>query len=153
MIHPSSSTWFTVCLFLVIALVSCGPSESVEFKQVKNVSLHASTDPRLSGDVVFYNPNKMKLKLRKIKIDIFVDGKKAGEIDQDLKMQIPAQKEFTIPIEVKLAIQEAGFLDTVFGMIGGKKKEISYQGFLKINYHGFPVRVPVDYKSEIRIKL
>jgi LEA14-like dessication related protein len=134
-------------------LLSCGPKESVVFKQVKNVNIHAAMDPRMNADVVFYNPNKMSMKLKKIKIDIFIDGKKTGEIDQELKMQIPAQKEFSVPIEVKLAMKELGLLNTIFGMIGGEKKEVHYQGSLKINYHGLPISVPVDYKSEIRIKI
>lgn len=135
------------------AFFSCGPKEAVVFKQVKNVNIHAATDPRLKADVVFYNPNKMTMKLKKIKIDILIDGKKTGEIDQELKMQIPAQKEFSIPVEVKLAMKELGLLDTVFGMLGGKTKEVHFTGSLKINYHGLPISVPVDYKSEIRIKI
>ena len=142
-------------LILCISWVSlsCGPKEEVVFKQVKNVNIHAATDPRMNADVVFYNPNNMRMKLKKIKIDIFIDGKKTGEIDQVLKMEIPAQKEFTIPVEVKLAMKELGLLDTVFGMLGGETKEVHFAGSLKINYHGLPISVPVDYKSEIRIKI
>lgn len=140
-------------LVISLTLQSCGPKESVVFKQVRNVSLHASPDPMLKGDVVFFNPNDLSMKLKKIRIEVFVDGMKAAEIDQNLHMKIPAKDEFTIPIEARLALQEQGFLNTVFGMLGGKKKEVHYKGYLKINYHGLPIRVPVDYKSEIRIKI
>lgn len=143
----------SLILCITWAMLACGPKESVVFKQVRNVNIHAATDPRMNADVVFYNPNKMTMKLKKIKIDILIDGKKTGEIDQDLKMHIPAQKEFSIPVEVKLAMKELGLLDTIFGMIGGKTKEVHFTGSLKINYHGLPVSVPVDYKSEIRIKI
>ncbi len=147
------STLIAVVIIGSSVLFSCAPKEAIVFRQVKNVNLHAATDPRLNADVVFYNPNKATMKLRKIKIDIFIDGRKTGEIDQDLKMHIPSVKEFTIPIEVKLALQEVGFLDAIFGMIGGKTKEVHYKGSLKVNYHGLPLSVPVDYKSEIRIKI
>jgi hypothetical protein len=53
---------------------------------------------------------------------------------------------------VKLALKELGFMDTLFGMLGGKKFQIEYKGFLKLTYHGFPIRVPVNYKDEIRVK-
>jgi hypothetical protein len=51
-------------------------------------------------------------KLKKIKVDIFLNGKKAASVDQELKTTIPANDEFTVPIEVKLAIKELGFMDT-----------------------------------------
>lgn len=142
-----------VITMIAIFASSCGPKDPVEFRQVRNVAIHAATDPRLNGDVVFYNPNGSGMKLKKIKIEVFLDGRKTAEIDQDLKMAIPARKEFTIPIEAKLAIQEQGFLNTVFGMLNGTTKEVHYKGFLKINYRGIPVSVPVDYKSEVSIKL
>jgi LEA14-like dessication related protein len=150
--YPLRNVWL-IGLVASLTLQACGPKEAVVFKQVRNVSLHANSDPVLKGDVVFFNPNDLSMKLKKIRIEVFVDGMKAAEIDQNLQMKIPAKDEFTIPIEAKLALQEQGFLNTVFGMLGGKKKEVHYKGHLKINYHGLPIRVPVDYKSEIRIKI
>jgi len=44
-------------------------------------------------------------------------------------------------------------LDTLLGMLGGKKLNVHYKGALKLNYHGMPIRVPVDYKDEVRIRL
>ena len=143
-----------VVVLTVLLLVSgCGPKEPIVLRHVKDVVVDASSDPKLRGQAVLYNPNKMTMKLKRIKVDVIIDGKKAAEIDQDLKLTIPAEREFTVPLEVKLAIKELGFLDTIFGMIGGKKMDVRYKGSLKVNYHGLPVRVPVDYKSEIRIKI
>jgi hypothetical protein len=31
--------------------------------------------------------------------------------------------------------------------------EVHYKGALKLNYRGMPIRVPVDYKDEVRIRL
>ena len=36
------------------------------------------TDPMLKANAIFYNPNNMRGKLKKIDIEIFVNGKKAG---------------------------------------------------------------------------
>jgi len=141
-------------LFLALCMLmsNCGPKESIVLKRISDVVVDATTDPMLKAKAVFYNPNSQRGRLRKIKVDIYVNGKKAGEIDQDLGMQIPAKKEFTVPIEVKLALKEFGVLDTIFSMLGGKKFEVHYKGALKLSYHGVPIRVPVDYKDEIRLK-
>jgi LEA14-like dessication related protein len=137
---------------LCVLMSSCGPKEPIVLRQIRDVVVDATTDPMLKAKAVFYNPNNTRGKLRSIKVDIYVNGKKAGEIDQDLGMVIPAKKEFTVPLEVKLALKEFGVLDTIFSMLGGKKFDVQYKGVLKLSYHGVPIRVPVDYKDEIRLK-
>ena len=82
----------------------------------------------------------------------FVNGKKAASVDQSLKTSIPAQAEFTVPLEVKLAIKELGVMDTIFGMIGGKTFKVHYKGSLKLSYRGVPISVPVDYEDEVRLR-
>jgi LEA14-like dessication related protein len=128
------------------------PDEDIVLKRIKDVVVDATTDPMLKANAVFYNPNKVRGRIKKVKVDIYVNGKKAGSVDQDFKLVVPSQAEFTVPIEVKLAMKELGFMDTVLGLIGGKKYEVRYEGFLKLSYHGFPIKVPVDYKDEVRIR-
>jgi LEA14-like dessication related protein len=126
--------------------------QDIELKQIKDVVVDASSEPMLKANAIFFNPNKIRGKIKKIKVDIYVNGKKAANVDQSLKLHVPAQSEFTVPIEVKLAIKELGFMDTVLGLIGGKKFEVRYEGFLKISYHGIPIKIPVDYKDDVRIR-
>ena len=139
-------------LALVFVLGGCQkPDQPIVLKRIKDVVVDATTDPMLKAKVVFHNPNNVRMRLRKIKIDIIINGKKTGEVDQDLKMVIPARDEFTVPLEVKLAMKEMGFLDTIFSMLGGKKFAVQYKGVLKLSYHGVPIRVPVDYNDEIKV--
>jgi hypothetical protein len=105
----------------------------------------------LKANAIFYNPNNVRGRLKKIDIEIFVNGKKAASVDQLLKTSIPAAAEFTVPLEVKLALKEIGIMDTIFGMIGGKKFKIHYKGSLRLTYHGFPINVPVDYQDDVRL--
>lgn len=142
-------------LFIVVGLVfsACEkPSEDIVLRRISDVVVDASSDPTLKANALFYNPNDMRGKLKKIKVDIYVNGKKAGHVDQDLKTKIPAKAEFTVPLEVKLALKELGFMNTVLGMIGGKTFEVHYQGFVRLNYRGIPVKVPVDYKDDVKIR-
>lgn len=153
----NNSHWSTVicgiCLSVLLMMQSCLPKEQIVLRQIKDVVVDASSEPKLNAEAIFYNPNKMKMKLKKIKVDVFVNGKKSAEVDQDLKTIIPAQGEFSIPLEVKLNLKEMGFLDTIFGMLGGKTFDIQYKGYLKLNYQGVPVRVPVDYKDKVKIRI
>lgn len=142
--------------FLLIVTVmasSCkGPDEKIVLKQIRDVVVDASTDPVLKANAVFFNPNDMRGKLKRINVEIFVNGKKAAFVNQKLKTHIPANAEFIVPLEVKLNIKELGFMDTLLGVIGGKKFEVRYEGSLKLSYRGIPLNVPVHYKDEVRVR-
>jgi LEA14-like dessication related protein len=140
-------------LFLFLSFCfSCVPKEKIVLRHIKDVVLDASDEPQLRAEAVFYNPNNMRMRLRKIEVVVFINGKKAAEIDQRLKTRIPAQGEFSVPLVVKLATKELGLLDTLLGVLGGKKIDVHYVGSLKVNYNAVPIRVPVDYKDEVRIR-
>ena len=128
------------------------PKEDIVLRQIKDVVVDANTEPMLKANAIFFNPNSVRGKLKRINVDIFVNGKKAASVNQELKTTIPSNDEFSVPLEVKLSIKELGFMDTLLGMIGGKTFEVRYEGILKLTYHGFPISVPVNYKDEIRVR-
>jgi len=128
------------------------PEEDIVLRQIRDVMVDASTEPLLKANAIFYNPNNMRGKLKRINVEIFVNGKKAATVNQQLKTVIPAKNEFVVPLEVNLSIKELGFMDTLLGVIGGKKFEVRYEGFLKLTYRGIPIKVPVNYKDEIRVR-
>lgn len=127
------------------------PDQEIVLRHITDVVVDASSDPMLKANAIFFNPNDVRGKLKKIDVEIFVDGKRAASVDQEMKTSIPAKSEFTVPLEVKLAMKELGFMDTLFGMIGGKTFKIHYKGSLKLTYRGLPINVPVDYKDEVKL--
>lgn len=144
-----------ICLALLMVALVCGckrPKEEIVLKQIKDIVVDATSSPLLKANAVFFNPNDVRGKLKRINVDIFVDGKKAASVNQELKTLIPANAEFSVPIEVSLAIKELGFMDTLLGVIGGKKFEVRYEGSLKLSYHGVPINVPVNYRDEVRVR-
>ncbi len=144
---------FALAVVAIAALAGCkAPEEEIVLRQIRDVVVDASTEPLLKANAVFYNPNNMRGRLKKIDVEIFVNGKKAASVQQSLKMSIPAQSEFTVPLEVRLAMKELGVMDTIFGMIGGKKLEVHYVGTLKVSYRGFPINIPVNYKDDVRLR-
>lgn len=146
-------TSLSILLLLLVTLQSCQkPDQDIVLRQVRDVVVDASSEPILKANAVFFNPNDVRGRLKKIDVEIFVDGKKAASVDQEMKTSIPAQSEFTVPLEVKLAIKELGIMDTLFGMIGGKTFKIHYKGSLKLSYRGLPITVPVDYKDDVKIR-
>src|SRR5688572_26210990 len=138
---------------LLFIIGSCRPKEDIVLRGVRDIIVDANTEPTLKANAILYNPNNIKIKLRKIAIDVYVNGKKSGVVDQEPKMIIPAASEFKVPLEVKLNMKELGLFDTIFGIIGGKKLDVEYKGSISVTYKGLPIRIPVNHKSEVRLKL
>lgn len=143
-----------VAVFLLMSVLSAceKPDQEIQLRDIRDVVVDANTDPTLRANAVFYNPNNLRGKLRKIDVVVYVNGKRAAHVDQRLHTPIPARGEFQVPLEVKLSIKELGFMDTLLGVLGGKKFDVRYEGRLKLSYKGVPFSVPINYHDEIRVR-
>ncbi len=146
------NTVFYILLFLLSS--ACVPKEEVVLRSIKNEKLETAEDGNqiLKADAIFYNPNNVRMKLKEINIEVFVNGKKAAHSDQKFNSLIKAKSEFTVPLEIKLALKELGLLDTILSFLGGKKYEIQFKGHLRIKVHGFTFKVPVDHKEDFKMR-
>ncbi|MBZ0245458.1 MAG: LEA type 2 family protein [Cyclobacteriaceae bacterium] len=147
----SKSLWLVV----LVLLTGCVPEEQVVLRAIDNVELAPGkgADLVLKADARFYNPNKIRMKVKAIELDVFIDGKKSARVDQKLKSVIKSQAEFTLPLEVQLSMKEIGLVDALLGLFGGKKYLINYKGHIKVTVRGFPLRIPVDYSKEVRLRI
>ena len=145
---------FPVAAFLLMATFSCVPKDEVVFKGVKNISIEPSqqNEPLLKADALFYNPNKVKMKLKEIYVDVLVNGKPSAQVRQKLKVSIPAESDFSIPVAAQLSLKELGLLDAIVNLLGGKKYDIQYTGYVRIAVHGVTIKVPFTYQEQIRLR-
>ncbi|NOT75176.1 MAG: LEA type 2 family protein [Cyclobacteriaceae bacterium] len=141
-----------IVFLLAIIAGGCVPKEQVVLRAVniKEVKTGADGNPLLFADVVFYNPNSTRMRLKRIDLDVMVDGKKAARVDQHLSQLIKGKSEFTIPLEVQLSMKDIGLLDTILNLFGGKKYAVQFEGSMKVTVRGFPVKVPVKYSDELK---
>ena len=137
----------------ILAYSCTTPSDAPVFKQVTNIEVTKvmGKTAYLNADAFFYNPNNVSMTLKKIDVDVSVEGKKIGKINQSLKTKIPASAEFKVPLDATFDMGEMGFLNSIISILGGKKVDVHYSGYIKLTYHGFPIRVPVEYDDEVRI--
>ncbi|MCU0367706.1 MAG: hypothetical protein MUF39_02625 [Cyclobacteriaceae bacterium] len=140
---------------IVLLAFSCVPKEQVVFKGVKNIAVKegSGTDAIITADANFFNPNNVKMKLKEINVDVLINGKPSAQVKQHIKLAIPANGDFQVPLTANLSLKELGLLDTILNLLGGKKYEVEYVGFIRIAVHGVTIKVPVKYKEEIRLKL
>ena len=147
---------FTNFLFLLVMLFStCVPEEQVVLRSIKDVVVDAGEggNARLTAVAIFYNPNRVRMKLKEINVEVLVEGKKSAHAEQKFNVDIPTQAEFSVPLEVQLSLKDMGLLDTLLSLFGGKKYEIRYVGYIRVKVHGITLKVPIDYKDEIKLKI
>ncbi len=144
-----------ITTFILMVAFSCVPKEEVVFKGVKNISVEMGeqNEPLLKADALFYNPNKEKMKLKEIYVDVMVDGKASAQVRQKLKLSIPAESDFSVPVAAQHSLKELGLLDTIVNLLGGKKYQIQYKGYVRIAVHGVTIKVPFTYQEELRLRL
>ena len=140
---------------LVVAAVACKrPEEAPEFRRVGDIRVNKidGTKATLNGNAYFYNPNDVNMTLRKINVDVFLEGKKIGTINESVKTKIPALAEFKVPVDASFDVTEVGVLKSILSVLGGKKMKAHYEGNIKLTVYGIPVKVPIDYEDEIRLR-
>ncbi|MEM6362197.1 MAG: LEA type 2 family protein [Bacteroidota bacterium] len=145
--------WFMAIMALTYSCKNA--SQPPEFKRVANVKVAkvSGKEAVLNGDAFFYNPNKARMLLRKVEIDVFLKDKRIGVINQALKTKIPGQSEFKVPVDATFDIGDIGLLNGIMSILGGKKMKVRYVGKIKLKIYGVPVAVPIDYEDEIKLRL
>lgn len=144
--------YFLFLVWLIVAGACKGPTEQVVLRgiDIKSVQPEGDGNSLLKADAIFFNPNSGRMRLKKIEIDVLLDGKKAAHVNQKLNSLIKGNAEFTVPLEIHLNLKEVGLLDTILSLFGGKKYGIQYTGKIRASVRGFPFNIPVDLKDELK---
>ncbi len=144
--------YFLFLVWLVVAGACKAPTEQVVLRgiDIKSVEPEGDGNSLLKADAIFFNPNSGRMRLKKIEIDVLLDGKKAAHVNQKLSSLIKGNSEFTVPLEIHLNLKEVGLLDTILSLFGGKKYGIQYTGKIRASVRGFPFNIPVDLKDELK---
>lgn len=150
-IRSIAATLLAVCALM---FNSCLPKQIVELKDIKNLAVGPGPNglPVLSGDAVFFNPNKSRMKLKAIKVEVFVDDKKAAIADHEIDVIVKGKSEFTVPLKVELQMKDFALTDALKSLLGGKTYKLHYLGSLKVNINGFPARVPIDHTEDFKLR-
>ena len=144
--------YFLFLVWLIVAGACKEPTEQVVLRgiDIKSVQPEGDGNSLLKADAIFFNPNSGRMRLKKIEIDVLLDGKKAAHVNQKLNSLIKGNAEFTVPLEIHLNLKEVGLLDTILSLFGGKKYGIQYTGKIRASVRGFPFNIPVDLKDELK---
>lgn len=143
---------FFIFSLLSVFLHSCGPLKEPIFQKIENIkpeklSLNKSI---LNIDIIYFNPNNAKLKLKKAEGEAWIDDNFLGHFLIDTLINIPEKSDFRLPVKLQMDMSKIikssilAFLSPeVMIKVTGKARV--GKGFLFINY-------PIKYEGRQNLK-
>jgi len=144
-------------LTLFIGFTSCSVKEKPEFIKVENIKItKASTKTiTLNVNAIFNNPNNLGGKLNWEQIVIIVNDVEFGRIHTE-DFKVPAHKEFTVPLEVKINTEDILDTNSIGGLLSSiikKTIKVQYKGDIVYKSLGFSFTYPIDITENVKLKL
>lgn len=149
--------WVVFCL-LGSFMISCSNPEQPTFKSIQNVRFNSVSfikpySVTLNVDAIYHNSNRLGADIVEMDFDVFVNGKKATHIKQDVKATMPGRSDFTLPIQVKIPLEEVIKDLKIKDLLNSKVIQYEMKGYLKMGLGDAVVKVPFNYSGEEKIGL
>lgn len=137
---------------IILCFYSCKSIIDPEFKAIENirVSKLGTTSSTLDVDIVYSNPNKTRLKLKKAEGEAWIDNNHLGHFTMDTLIAIPSKGDFVLPIKLRVDMKKiltnsliAFMANEVTVKVEGNAKV--GKGFVYINY-------PIRYEGKQNLR-
>lgn len=150
----SHTSLITPTLFLLatIFLVSCKSVQRPEFRNVDNIRFGgiSKTSSTVSFNVHYYNPNNMRLKLKKLKGKAWLDDQYVGDFKMDTLIHIAPNTDFTLPVTLEVKTDQL-IKNSIFTLLN-KEVEVKMEGSAKVGKGLFYINYPVKYEGKHDLK-
>jgi len=110
-------------------------NEKPEYKAVENIKIERMTDKEVivSAEAVYFNPNHIGGTVKKVDIDLFLDGVKISKVTST-PFKINSQENFRIPLKANVPYGD------LFGSKGnnmlGNLLNAALSNTIQVNYKG-----------------
>ena len=136
--------------FYFILLYSCKPIEPVEFKEIKNVRLSTLSDNQLkiSADIILDNPNKVKITVTKLNLDILADGIPLVYINDNLSKSLDGEDESKLNITGDIDVKNLEkFLNNrgIALLLGSENPSLKFKGTIEAKAYGIREIINIDF--------
>ena len=131
-------------------LIGCKPIEPVNFVEVQNVKINSSTDNQIniSAEIVLDNPNKVKITIEYIDVDIFAEDIILVDINENEPRELSESSQTTVNItgEVNLKNLEE-FLNKkgLAIILGGDDVSLKFVGTIQAKAFGIKDEIDINY--------
>ena len=141
---------FPIILFFYI---SCKPIESIEFQEIKNVTIDNLKNNELiiSADIILLNPNNVKIIITKVNVGIYADDILLVKIDDDNSKELSNSIKSTLKVSGDVNVKNLEEFLNKKGLkllIGTEKVNLLFKGFAEAKAYGFKDKIEINYSIE-----
>lgn len=139
-------------LVVLLALVSCKSVKSPEFRNVDNIRFAGmgKGSSTVNFNVHYFNPNDMRLKLKKLKGKAWLDNQYIGDFKMDTLVHILPHAEFTLPVSLEIKTDQL-IRNSIFTLLN-KEVQIKMEGNARVGKGLFFINYPVRYEGKQDLK-
>jgi LEA14-like dessication related protein len=103
----------------------------------------------LSFDIIFFNPNNFRLKLKDANGDAWMDGNMLGHFTVDSLIHIPAQAEFRLPVQLKMDMSH--FIENISAAFMDKQVILKLDGMARAGKGFIFINYPIRYEGKQKL--
>jgi len=141
---------------LSILFVACKVSEKPEYKALENITINEVNGKTITvaAEAVYYNPNHIGGSVKKVDIDLFMDGVKLSKVKASA-FEINSQENFRIPLKAEVPHSKLfgssgkQFLGNLLNAALNKSVKINYKGVITLDLGAVEYDYHLDETMEL----
>ena len=144
----------SIIILSVLIISSCNKEfEDIQFKDFTGLKISEVKKGqfRVEGNMSFYNPNNVRVKLAKAVVHVYKKDKHIATVVPKEKVIIKKEAGFDIPAQALVNLGDLDLLGSILSVLGGNDVKLRFKGYIVIKSWGIPIRVPVDFEESIRM--
>ena len=135
---------------IFLFLIGCKPVEPINFVEVQNVKISSSTDNQIniSAEIVLDNPNKVKITINKVDVDIYVENNVIVSIEDDNPRELIESAESTLDIEGEVNLKNLEDFLNKKGLaiiLGNDDVSLKFIGKIEAKAYGIKDEININY--------
>ena len=139
--------------FISLIITSCQAPKELEYRDVRKMELKqlGFNQSAVNFELVYFNPNKFGLDLKKVESDVYIDEIYLGKFQLDTLMHIPKNAEFILPSTINIDMQN--LLKNAAQLMFKKEILVRAKGNVKIGKGGIYKTLPFTYEGRQQVNL
>lgn len=137
----------------MLLIASCAAPKELEYREVRKMELKqlGFNESKLNFELVYFNPNKFGLDLKKVDSEVYLDNIYLGKFQLDTLLHIPKNSEFILPSSININMQN--LMKNAVQLMFKKEILVKAKGNVKIGKGGIYKTLPFTYETRQEFNL
>jgi len=147
-----------ILFFSVVILLfsACQKPQEPAFKRMQNFNVGEvkGNQVEIFADAVLENPNNINAEVVFLDIDMIMQEKIIGKINDAKQVKVPANSEFIVPVKIMASVDviKQNWLTSAISILSNGKVPVKFSGFVTIKVLKIPFKVPVDFTEHLKVE-